>query len=372
MKRTHNFSAWGVFLGVLLSMSVVLVGGAAFHYYQKAKIVEAHTTQSPPPESTKAKPIEEKPEKVGSFNILLLGTDERKNEASRSDTIIVAHFSQEDGKVKMVSIPRDSLVEIPGRGKDKINAAHAYGKEALIEETVENLLGIEIDYYAKVNFKGFTKLVEAIGGVSVNSKRAFYYEGHTFPVGKQHLDGKAALSYVRFRKNVDGDFGRIERQREVIENVIKKIIKEKDVFAIPDYVSIYNKYVDTNLEILPVVKSVFGMENLNSLAFEGITLKTTSSKVDGIWYEIIDEASLNEVITELGGTPPDIIEDGTEGTDALTDDTTSDEALEVDSTDEWVDESEDMAPQTSEDAYQEVAPEEVAPEPTTTNNFSTN
>lgn len=367
MNRKHMFSAWGFFLGIFLSLSVILVGGAAFYYYQNYKVVDAYTTESPQPQSASAKPIEEKPEKVGSFNILLLGTDERKNEASRSDTIIVAHFSQEDGKVKMVSIPRDSLVEIPGRGKDKINAAHAYGKEALIEETVENLLGIEIDYYAKVNFKGFTKLVEAIGGVDVNSKRSFYYEGHTFSVGKQHLDGKAALSYVRFRKNVDGDFGRIERQREVIENVIKKIIKEKDVFAIPEYVSIYNKYVDTNLEILPVVKSVFGMENLNSLSFEGVTLKTTSSKVDGIWYEVIDVASLNEAITELGGMPPDIVEDDAESLDASMEESTPSEDLEVDTSEEWVDESEDMAPQESEDAY-----EEFAPEPTTTNDFSTN
>jgi len=152
-----------------------------------------------------------------SFNALLIGTDRRtKEEAGRSDVMILTHLDPKNKKITLLSIPRDTRVEIPGHGYDKINAAFnsdyfSDGGIALSIKTVANLLGVDskdIPYYAIVNFDGFVKIIDALGGVTIDVKERMYYRSWTGDVkidlkpGVQHLDGKKALEYVRFRHDI--------------------------------------------------------------------------------------------------------------------------------------------------------------------------
>ncbi len=167
------------------------------------------------------------------FSILLLGVDERPGDKGRADTILVATINPNTNDVKLLSIPRDTLIELPKSGElDKINATYAYDGIPYVVETVEDYLDIPINYYAKINFQGMVDLVNAIGGITIDSPLDFTVQDsneHSNAIqvkkGVQHMDGEKALGYARMRKqDPRGDWGRQERQRQVIEAIIDEII----------------------------------------------------------------------------------------------------------------------------------------------------
>ena len=138
-------------------------------------------------------------------NIIVLGVDERAEEhdVGRSDTLFVVMFDTNKKAASLLSVPRDTRVRIKGHGWDKINHAYAYGGRELTQKTTEELLGIKINNYVMVDFKGFVGLVDAIGGVDINVEKNMYYydEWDGFKIdlkkGMQHMDGKTAIQYVR-------------------------------------------------------------------------------------------------------------------------------------------------------------------------------
>jgi len=178
-------------------------------------------------------------EKKQPFSVLMLGVDEREGDAGRSDTIIVMTVNPNDKSSKMVSIPRDTYTEIVGKGsKDKINHAYAFGGIEMSMETVENLLDIPIDYVVQVNMEGFEDIVDAVGGVNVNNTLDFSVGQHNYPKGNITLDGEEALSYVRMRyEDPNGDFGRQDRQKQVIQAVMREGASVK---SLVNYRSIFN------------------------------------------------------------------------------------------------------------------------------------
>src|SRR3712207_4668010 len=147
----------------------------------------------------------------GAQRVVLLGSDARAGEASRSDTIVVA----KDGE-GMLAVPRDTLVEIPGVGEDKINAALATGGPELTVKTLEHLTGLPINNYVVVHFDGVEEIVNALGGVTLEVEQPIEVgiEGRRvfIPTGTQTLNGIEALAYVRFRGTPTADIGRIGRQ----------------------------------------------------------------------------------------------------------------------------------------------------------------
>ncbi|WP_317951459.1 LCP family glycopolymer transferase, partial [Rossellomorea marisflavi] len=149
-------------------------------------------------------------DKKHPFSVLLLGVDERAGDKGRSDTMIVVTVNPHEKTTKMLSIPRDTLVDIVGRGtRDKINHAYAFGGVEMSMDTVEEFLDIPIDYYAKINMEGFKDIVNAVGGVTVNNDFTFSSGGYTFNEGQLSLNGEKALAYTRMRKqDPRGDFGR--------------------------------------------------------------------------------------------------------------------------------------------------------------------
>ena len=156
-------------------------------------------------------------------NIIVLGVDERAEEhdVGRSDTLFVVMFDTKNKAASLLSVPRDTRVRIKGHGWDKINHAYAYGGRELTQKTTEELLGIKINNYVMVDFKGFVGLVDAIGGVDINVEKDMYYydswDGFKIDLkkGMQHMDGKTAIQYVRYRDE-EGDIGRIRRQQHFI------------------------------------------------------------------------------------------------------------------------------------------------------------
>lgn len=160
------------------------------------------------------------------ISILLMGVDERPNDPGRSDTLIVMTLNPEDESMQMVSIPRDTRTDIAGKGTtDKINHAYAFGGTKMSMDTVENFLDIDLDHYIKINMQGLSKLVDAVGGITVqNDTVSWKDKGFNYHKGKLDLDnGKKALGYVRMRhQDSKGDFGRNQRQRDVIKAVVDK------------------------------------------------------------------------------------------------------------------------------------------------------
>jgi LCP family protein required for cell wall assembly len=163
-------------------------------------------------------------------NILVLGSDRRPGEKrGRADTIMLMRYG--GGKAARLSIPRDTLVNIPGSGPSKINAAYAIGGPALMIETIKQFLGIEVNHLVEVDFKGFPKFVDALGGVNMTFETCIRsrFEGrtHRFKKGENHLNGEQALDIVRIRKNAcapaESDLTRARRQQQFLEAVKGKL-----------------------------------------------------------------------------------------------------------------------------------------------------
>ena len=189
------------------------------------------------------------------IDILLLGVDERVGEPSRSDTIILASLFPQERQVKMLSIPRDTRVLIPGYGNDKINHAHVYGGVNLVRDTVEQFTGIPIDYYVETNFQGFINMIDILGGVTINEEKKMYYPDENIDLepGLQTLNGYNSLAYVRFRSDGMGDIGRVARQQHFLKVLAENTLRTSTIAKIPDLVGELRKNVKTDLSIIDMV-----------------------------------------------------------------------------------------------------------------------
>lgn len=178
-----------------------------------------------------------RPVEQSGTTFLLVGTDSRSAEpttgtnaepgvqpgSQRSDVIMVAWLADDGTSASVTSIPRDSWVDIPGRGKNKINAAYAFGGAPLLIETAEQLTGIRIDHFAVIDFAGFEEMVDSVGGIDVRVARQTGHEDVVFHEGLNHLDGAKALHYVRERYDLPaGDLDRARRQQNVLRALLGK------------------------------------------------------------------------------------------------------------------------------------------------------
>lgn len=178
--------------------------------------------------------------------ILLLGSDTRaevdpdaleQGQDSRSDAIMVARIPADRSGIYITSIMRDSWVDIPGHGDDKVNAAFAYGGIPLTVATVEQLLDTRIDHVAVIDFEGFKGLTNALGGVTVNNSIAFSAGNYQFNEGEITLNGDQALTFVRERKSfVDGDYQRVRNQQAYMKGLISELLS-RDTLTSPGKIS---------------------------------------------------------------------------------------------------------------------------------------
>lgn len=167
-------------------------------------------------------------------NVLLLGSDSRISAgdaaawvrgAQRTDAIMIAHIPADRSSVTVTSIPRDSWVDVPGYGKNKINAAFSFGGPSLMVKTVEQYTRVRIDHVAIIDFTGFKNVTDALGGVTLNVAADTHDERGSWKAGPQTMDGETALNYVRQRHNLPGgDFDRVRRQQNWVRAMAKKTL----------------------------------------------------------------------------------------------------------------------------------------------------
>ena len=305
-------------LGIIFMVISSMVGGAAFRLAEvlndpnplplpKAQPKAASTAQPQPQpqdeqpqdrnddtELAVAEPSSQKDSTArGTVNVLVVGLDNVEG-GSRTDAIALAIFDAQNPGLRIASIPRDSRVYIPGKGWDKINHAYVYGGIRLLRETLVNLTGMPIDYFVKISYKSFPRIVDILGGVDINvEKRMVYndYSGKLFiniAAGPQHMNGKTALGYVRFRHDPLGDIGRVRRQQKFIDTMMKKIKTPTIITKLPAILNEVMDAIDTDLAPLEALKL---LQFANSLPPDRIKMfmapgKTGFSK--NISYWILD------------------------------------------------------------------------------------
>ncbi|AZT90452.1 LytR family transcriptional regulator [Caldicellulosiruptor changbaiensis] len=319
MKRIRLKKQAKIFLSsFLITVAIVLIGILATALYIKqtktlppilSNIIEKVTNTEPAD-------IEDKL----PMNILVLGCDEKQG--GRSDTIMLVHI-QKDFQPIVISIPRDTRVKVEGiKGYSKINAAYAYGKSKLAVKTVEDVLGIKIDKYVVVNYEAVEKIVDLVGGVDVEVPFHLYYVDTTpgkelyinIPAGLQHLDGKKAVEFLRWRHNSNGkeygrggDLGRIEMQRKLLYALIEKMLKPQNIVRLPLIVQTVSKYTDHNFtknEIMWFIQNVgkFNTQNIMMTILPGYP-----KYIDRVSYYILNEEKCKALIDDLN--EPEVLKD---------------------------------------------------------------
>ncbi|GAA3607249.1 LCP family protein [Microlunatus ginsengisoli] len=234
-----------VLLIALIGTAVLIVGALVFASVYVVRIdsaveqnlqrVDEMPPDSPTDPSESPRPAKNPASKA--INYVLIGSDSRavgNAGAGRSDALMVLHLTGDRREAYLISFPRDLYVPIPGHGKDKINAAYAYGGTALTIRTLEGLLDTRMDHVAVIDFAGFIGLTDDLGGVTVYNQYPSRSDGYAFPQGNVTIRGQQALAYVRERKQLPhGDLDRAERQRAVVAAIMKKGLSPA-VIADPD------------------------------------------------------------------------------------------------------------------------------------------
>ncbi|MGD9988023.1 LCP family protein [Pseudonocardia sp.] len=278
-----------ILIGVGATLLVIVLGIAATIYFVTETLGNNVTRV---PGVFQGLPAD-RPADTGALTFLLVGTDSRATEATtgsdapagvnagsqRSDVIMLAQIAPNRSQASIVSIPRDSWVDIPGRGKNKINAAYAFGGPSLLIETVENMTKVRVDHFAVIDFSGFQNMVDSVGGIDVRvAKTTSTFGGYTFHEGLNHLDGAAALAYVRQRYELPrGDLDRAARQQNALKALLSKAVENgsfANVGALYDLADATTKTVS--------VDDTLTNNGLRGLAFDlrelrpaGVTFLTT-------------------------------------------------------------------------------------------------
>ena len=301
MSKVQKF-----FIGVLGVLLVLVIGVTAFatkiYFDVKGSVDKTYETVERQ-ETGVSRKEEVNLKNKDSFSILLLGVDTGdlgRTDTGRTDAIMVATVSPEDNKTQVISIPRDTYMEIVGYGTfDKVNHAYAFGGPAMSMDSLEKYLDIPIDHYAAINLRGIQDLVDAVGGVTVNNDLAFTSDGKSFDIGQIELNGEEALAFVRMRyDDPNGDYGRQERQRLVIQGIMQKLIS---IDSMTKYQSILdalsdNMKTDMDFSTMQTIaldyRDAFSTIQMDQLQGEGFMQ-------DGVSYQRVFDEELARVQTEL-------------------------------------------------------------------------
>lgn len=306
LLRKKRRGGWGKRLGyalLLLLLALLVLGGIS--YWRLDRAVKASNAKVPSDVRTVLNSV------TGDItstpvNILFLGSDKRPGENSRADTIMLMRVNGQSKTISQLSIPRDTLVDIPGYGEDKINSAYAWGGPALTIETVEGLTGLPIHHYVELDFSGFPSIVDSLGGVDIDVPKEIdsqYPQGVEwtqvhFDAGPQHMTGEEALVYVRVRYS-DDDFQRMGRQQQFMEALQKKVNNPfnlaKMPLMAPDIVANMTTDISTNdLIKLGWVKVRTPGERNRKFVMVGY-----GEDIGGISYVVLDEDANQALIRDF-------------------------------------------------------------------------
>ncbi|WP_103105798.1 LCP family protein [Brevibacillus reuszeri] len=304
----HTFSC-------LLIGALLVVGYSAYQYKQmtsnwympiegSAKETAKEAGASLPPRDllTGTEPL--KP-----FVVLMLGVDSRDGERARSDTMMLAAIHPAKQSAYLISIPRDSYMELPGKGFDKVNHAMAFGGPKLVKESLEQFLDIKIDRYVSVDFDGFRQIVDELGGVQIDVKKRMKYsdpsDGTYIDIqpGLQTLSGEQALDYARYRKSdlgkEDSDYQRISRQQEILKALANKGASAQTYSKVFSLMEIMGQHVKTDLTDLEIASLLLSYGDPTPNAIKTDTLVGQDERIwhNGIlgWYHLVPSSERERV-----------------------------------------------------------------------------
>ncbi len=265
------------------------------------------------------------------INVLVLGTDDGDSEAEadepkRTDAILIASFDPEKNEVSLLSIPRDTKVILPGHSSwEKANAAYAYGGVTMAKQTMANLLRIPIHYYVLADWEGFIKVIDLIGGVDLYVEKDMKYEDPYADLvidikqGYQHLDGKKAGEYVRFRNDELGDIGRVQRQQRFLKALAMQMFSLQNIAKIPAIFTTIGDYVQTDMTTLTILRAINSFKILDGNKVKSGMLYGDFDDETGISYwrtnRTLVEESLREVDIPFFDKPDGLTQDPLAGSE---------------------------------------------------------
>lgn len=238
----------------------------------------------------------------GRFNILIMGEDDVEG-SRRSDTVLFATIDIDDKNMRILSLPRDTRVQIPGHGVQKLNHAFAYGGPDLLKATVEKYLGQPILYYVIIDYVSFPAVVDILGGVEIDVQKRMRYVDRAGKLdiniqpGLQVMDGKTALHYVRFRMDALGDIGRVHRQQQFIKALLKKVYDPRILVKIPELTAQTMKLFKTDMSpALSIQLAGFAQNELGRERIFFSTLHGQAATVNNLSYWVGDTKAANEFL----------------------------------------------------------------------------
>jgi polyisoprenyl-teichoic acid--peptidoglycan teichoic acid transferase len=334
-KKTTPFKR---FLKVLLTL-VLIIAIAGLGYAGYIAYTIKNVAQDSYEELERGEKSELREEKVtlksDPVTILLMGVDDYvKNDKGRTDTLLLITLNPITKEVAILSIPRDTRAYIPDvERKDKINAAYAYGDEQGTIEAVQELLDVPVDYYIKTGVQGFQDVVDELGGITVtvpfdfkqvDLKNNYVY----FKEGEMELDGREALAFVQMRKeDPRGDFGRNERQQEAIRAIADKAVSLNTLTKANRVIKTMGNNIQTNIQLNELLGLRTFYDEIKNQDFKRLNIEGHDDMINGIYYYIPEEQSLQEVGDEIRRILSD-----TETAQATDPSSTTDNTIENDTT----------------------------------------
>ena len=240
-----------------------------------------------------------------------MGVDRRSDDVGRSDTLMVASVDTAKEKAALLSIPRDTRVAIEGNGNDKINHAYAFGGHKLTQKSVEGLLGVKIDHYILIDTRAFERIIDAIGGIDINVRKRMHYEDPwdddgglviDFYPGEQHMDGKKAMEYVRYRDG-EGDIGRIGRQQTFMKAVLAKLISPDMLPRLPQVIEEVRTSMETDMSAMELLGFARVLKGVQAQGLEAKMVPGSPGFHEDISYWLPDIPELRGLLaSEMGRT----------------------------------------------------------------------
>jgi len=292
-KLRKKKSRWLMYSAIISAIAIVAFIGFVLPVVSKFALLDVFLTLTPASNL------------ISETNILVLGVDSNRG-THRSDTIMVAKIDPLEKETKLLSIPRDTIVVIPGRGLDKVNHAFAYGGIELSRSTISRFLEIPIPYYVMIDIGGLEDLIDKLGGITINVEKRMYYVDYAgglfvdLKPGRQKLNGREAVGYIRFRHDKQGDIGRIKRQQKFLRAFAKQFSNRTNILKSPGLLLSFLSGIQTNLnfkEIVGLALAVRGAHDLGRI--EMASLPGRDLMIDDVYYWRADWAETKGLVNRI-------------------------------------------------------------------------
>ncbi len=305
-RRKRRIVLWSVVGFVVVVLAVA--GGSYLWFYRQ--VSSSHPTDPGIAEAVGTTSEDAIGTPTG-MDIIVIGSDKQPTndgEETRSDTVILVHADPDQDYLSMLSLPRDLRCEVPGYGVEKLNAAYAQGGPELTIKTVEQVTGVDIDEYLEVDFQAFSDIVDSLGGIYLDIDRRYYNDNPEFDLikispGYQLLDGNNALDYVRFRRDLNYDFGRMDRQQRFIAAVREQALGWNLALDLPGVIGALFDNLVTTLGANDILKLAYWGARLDSARIRQVTMIGDIQEVDGTSYVILEEGVMEEAVQKLMNAP---------------------------------------------------------------------